>query len=150
MSDCLDVGHPFYTSRVLVGADDSAINHDPFTVRLTSKGFENSRPDTTPVPPIETGEDRVPRAKGFRQVPQGSARPVFPEYGFDDRTVVQVRPPHSAVFAGQQRLKPRPHSFSQEGSRHALPQGQTNEVPQLKHLYSPLHPVGPLDFENTP
>ena len=135
---------------MLVGADDGAINHDPFTICLTSKGFENSLPDTAPVPPIEAGEDSVPRAKGFRQVPPGRARPVFPEDGFDDWTVVQARSPHSALFAGQQRLKPRPHSFSQEGSRHALPQCETLEVPQLKHLYNPLHPVGPLDFENTP
>ena len=135
---------------MLVGADDGAINHDPFTIRLTPKGFENPLPDTVPVPSIEPSEDSVPGAKGFRQVPPGCARPVFPENGFDNWTVVQARPPHAALFAGQQRLKPRPHSFSQEGSRHALPQRHTQEVPQVGNLYNPLHPFGLLDFENTP
>ncbi len=50
---------------MLVGTDDGAIDHDPFTIRLTSKGFEDLLPDTVPVPSIEAGEDRVPRSKGF-------------------------------------------------------------------------------------
>jgi hypothetical protein len=97
---------------MLVGADDGAINHDPFTIRLTSEGFEDSLPNTAPVPPIEAGEDSVPRAKGFRQVPPGRTRSVLPEDGLDDWTVVPAGPPHATLFAGQQWFKPRPHSFS--------------------------------------
>lgn len=85
---------------MLVGADNGAINHDPFTIRLTSKSFEDPLPDTAPVPPIEAGEDRVPGPEAFGQIPPGRACPVFPEDGFDDWTVVQARPPHSTLFAG--------------------------------------------------
>jgi hypothetical protein len=42
---------------MLVGADDGAINHDPFPIRQTSKGFGDPLPDTVPVPPIEAGKD---------------------------------------------------------------------------------------------
>jgi len=85
---------------MLVGANDGAINQDPFTIRLTSKGFEDQLPDTAPVPSIEAGEDRVPGPEGFRQVPPGHTRSVFPEDGFNDGATVQARPPHSALFAG--------------------------------------------------
>ena len=92
---------PFCTIRVLVGGNDSSVNHDRFTIRLTSKGFENSLPYTAPVPPSEAGEDSVPKAKEFGQVPPGRARSVFPEDGFDDWTVAKARPPHSVLFTWQ-------------------------------------------------
>jgi hypothetical protein len=133
---------------MLVGADDGAIDHDPFTIRLTSKGFEDPLPDTVPVPPIEAGKDCVPRSEGFGQIPPWRTRSVFPEDGFNDGAIVQPRVPYSALFAGQERLQPRPPSFSQKVSRHALPQRHTHEVPQLGYLYNPLHPFGFLDFEN--
>ena len=146
----LNVGPPFCTSRMLLGSNDGAVNHDPFTTRLTSNGFEDPLPDTTPVPPIEAGEDRVPGPKGFWQIPPGGTSSVLPENGFNDGAILQTRVPNSALFARQQRLHPRPHPFSQEGSCHALPQRNTQEVPQLGGLYNPIRPFGFLDSENRP
>jgi len=135
---------------MLMGADDGSIDHDPFTIRLTSKGFEDPLPDPAPIPSIEAGEDRVPRSERFGQISPGRTRSVFPENGFNDGAIIQTRTPHTTLLARQQRFQSRPHSFSQKGSRHALPQRHTHEVPQLGNLYNPLRPFGFLDFENRP
>jgi hypothetical protein len=50
---------------MLMSADDSAIDHDPFTIGFTSKGFEDPLPYTALVPSIEASEDGVPRSEGF-------------------------------------------------------------------------------------
>ena len=57
---------------MLVGADDGAIDHDPFTIRLTSKGFEDPLPDTAPVPPIEASEDLFQSSKDSGRSRQGA------------------------------------------------------------------------------
>ena len=128
---------PFCTSGMLMCADDGPIDHDPLTVRLSSKCFEDALPNATSVPAVEASEDGVPRAEAFRQIPPRRACSVFPENRFNDRSIRLTRPPHPALLTRQQWLQLCPHSIRQEGSRHALPQCNVYEVPQLANLYNP-------------
>jgi len=68
--------------------DDSAVDHGEFHVGIVRDGIENPLENPGHYPIAETLEDRIPLAKGRRQVSPGTAGPRYPQNRFQEQPVV--------------------------------------------------------------
>jgi len=66
-----------------MSADDGAIDHPLFYVRVIGEVHQHAFPDTLVAPTSKTLVDRVPSAIVSRQKPPGSTAAVHPEHAFN-------------------------------------------------------------------
>lgn len=97
---CLSVA-PLFTSGVLMGPEDSSVQHHPFGVGFSAEDIQNAPPDASLAPPIETGEDESPGPERLGEIPARGACSVFSGDGFDEGVTQQTQSSSSPLFGRQ-------------------------------------------------
>jgi hypothetical protein len=92
---------------MLVGANDSAIEQQPFQVRVLEFP-EDAFPSPLPGPAVESPPHAVPVAETFRQIPPGSPGFRDPEDCVDEQTIILGCDPGIALASRQKILDPIP------------------------------------------
>src|SRR5215831_592629 len=88
---------------MLVGANDSRIEHQAFQIRVFPN-LQQPRPDPALAPSIEPLEHRVPLAKTLGKIAPRNPGPCDPKHGVDKEAIVGRGPAGIAVFTRQQIL----------------------------------------------
>jgi hypothetical protein len=110
---------------MLVGANHSRIDHQPFQIPVFAQGLEHTLPNAFLGPAVEPHKDTVPFAETFRQVSPRDA-------GFGD--VVDGVEEQSVVFFTDG------HTWITESSRQLV----LDPIPVLiTHFMTPTHPEPP-------
>src|SRR4030095_15124104 len=107
---------PFSARRILVCADDGAIDDGPYLVDLELEFAENCRPVVLGCPVGESVVDGLPWPEPLWQVAPWHARLHAKQYGFDEQPVVLRLPPRATPW--QERLELSPLFVAQSMTVH--------------------------------
>src|SRR5260370_24597091 len=96
--------HPFFCARrVLVGADDRAVQQQPFQIGILQLA-ENAFPNSFGRPAIKTFPDRVPLAKSLRKIAPRRSGLADPKDRVHEESIVLGSHSRVAFLAGQKIL----------------------------------------------
>lgn len=88
---------PFSSRSVLMGSDDGCIHHRAIFVDVVLQRLEQTRPDATLGPLIESIVDSFPAPEAWRQIPPRSSRLGYPYDGVDEIAVTTNGAPSSTM-----------------------------------------------------
>ena len=101
------VRSPFSARRILMSADDGAIDDGAGLIDLDLQLLEDRGPVAGARPVGEAVVDRLPRAEPLRQISPGHAGLGSIQYGFNEQSIAS-RGRGPRLLSRQDRLKPTP------------------------------------------
>jgi len=113
---------------MLMGSDDSGVDHSVFVVRIVSQRLEKTLPNTALRPPREPRVNVLPGAEALRQIAPRRPRAEFPDHRLNEKPIAQrAIPSDVAGPTRQQMFNPRKlvvapiHSASPKASQKKAP-----------------------------
>jgi len=96
------------TGRMLVGADDGAIQNQPFDIGVSTQLFEQPINETALQPSIIPALDGLKGAEIRRQILPSRPGAGHPKQGIDETSIVRTWPTLALAATGDQQQNPRP------------------------------------------
>jgi len=128
---------PFSGRRLLMGADDGAVDHQILVVAVGGERVEHPLPYAGMAPPAETPMDALPPTVALRQVAPMCTWAQNPQTSVHEQSVIRSRSARIACLAGQQQNYPRPLRFGEL-------------VPLDPHPFTPRLNTEPYESDITP
>jgi hypothetical protein len=128
---------PLSGHRLLVGTDDSAVEHEICVISTGRERVEFPFPPTGMTPSAETAMDRLPSTITFRQIAPMRSRPQNPQTSFYEQSVIRTRPTGVTELARHQRYDSRPLHLVQLvplDAQHQLRASTRNPMNQISRL----------------